>query len=72
MPTLTTEAFDGAKNMVVGATQTYVLMRYTMKNKESPKESQLRTRCAILESQVEVLKRQVEVLEEQNKDFCRP
>ena len=39
---------------------------------ESPKESQLRTRCAVLESQVEVLKRQVEVLEEQNKDFCRP
>ena len=35
-----------------------------MDTKESPKESQLRTRCAILESQVEVLKRQVEVLEE--------
>ena len=36
---------------------------------ESPKESQLRTRCTILESQVEVLKRQIEVLEEQNKEL---
>ena len=36
-----------------------------MDTKESPNESQLRTRCAILESQVEVL-------EEQNKDFRRP
>jgi len=28
--------------------------------KESPVESQLRTRCAILESQIDVLKKQVE------------
>ena len=45
----------------------------TVKTKESPeessKESQLRARCAILESQVEVLKRQIEVLEELNKNL---
>ena len=29
-------------------------------SKESPVESQLRTRCAILESQIDVLKKQVE------------
>ena len=36
--------------------------------KESPVESQLRTRCAILESQVDVLKKQVENMEKLNKN----
>ena len=36
--------------------------------KESSIESQLRTRCAILESQIDVLKKHVENLEKLNKN----
>ena len=36
--------------------------------KESHVESQLRTRCAILESQIDVLKKQVENMEKLNKN----
>ena len=36
--------------------------------KESSVESQLRTRCAILESQIDVLKKQVENMEKLNKN----
>ena len=36
--------------------------------KESPVESQLRTRCAILESQIDVLKKQLENQEKLNKN----
>jgi len=38
------------------------------KTKDSNIESQLRTRCAILESQIDVLKKQVENLEKLNKN----
>ena len=38
------------------------------KTKDSNIESQLRTRCAILESQIDVLKKQVENMEKLNKN----
>ena len=38
------------------------------KTKDSNIESQLRTRCAILESQIDVLKKQLENLEKLNKN----